>query len=102
GAGSLVTSDRSTDVWSVDVTPEGKIEIAGTGDNRVREVGLDGRITTIAGTGHLCRAATAPCGDGGPATNAQLNEPRDVGITPDKIGRTAGRDSKRECEVGVC
>ena len=37
--------------WSVAVTPDGTLVIADWGTHRVRAVGVDGRITTIAGTG---------------------------------------------------
>ena len=42
---------------------------------RVRMVGRDGTITTIAGTGRA-----GPSGDGGPATSARLNVPYGVAV----------------------
>lgn len=48
----------------------GNIYIADRSDNRVRKVGRDGTITTIAGTGFPGHA-----GDNGPATQAELNTP---------------------------
>ena len=36
----------------------------------MRKIDPSGTITTVAGTGAAC--STAPCGDGGPATSAQL------------------------------
>jgi DNA-binding CsgD family transcriptional regulator/sugar lactone lactonase YvrE len=47
--------------------------------NRIREVKSDGRITTFAGTG-----AAGNGGDGGPATQAQLNSPQ--GLAVDSAG----------------
>jgi sugar lactone lactonase YvrE len=51
----------------------GNLYIADTGDNAVRLVGADGKITTLVGTG-----ATNGLGDGGPANLATLNAPSDV------------------------
>lgn len=54
--------------------------------NRVREV-ANGTINTVAGTGAACPVSdynSQPCGDGGPATSAQLNLPQ--GLAVDKSG----------------
>ena len=53
----------------------GRIYIADTGNNRIRRVGLDGIITTVAGTG-----TAGSSGDGGPGVRAELNRPRDVAL----------------------
>ncbi len=55
------------------VRPDGSIAIADTGNQRVRAIGADGLIQTIAGTG-----AAGFGGDGGPATAAQLATARAV------------------------
>ena len=47
--------------------PDGTLYIADTGNNRVRRVGPDGIITTVAGNGE-----SGFSGDGGPATDAEL------------------------------
>lgn len=56
------------------VTPlaDGSYVIADTGNHRLRRVTPDGTITTYAGT------SRGFGGDGGPATAAQLDSPRDV------------------------
>jgi trimeric autotransporter adhesin len=46
------------------------LTLADTGNHRVRQVGADGRLTTIAGDGSPGRT-----GDNGPATQAQLTGP---------------------------
>jgi trimeric autotransporter adhesin len=55
--------------------------------NRVREVTTKGIINTVAGTGKACPVSdynSQPCGDGGPATSAQLNLPQ--ALVVDKSG----------------
>lgn len=52
------------------VDSAGNLFIADTENHRVRKVGPDGNITTMAGTG-----TAGFSGDGGAATAAQLNEP---------------------------
>ena len=56
----------------------------GTYDPRIRKIDASGIITTVAGSGTACSSATAPCGDGGPATTANLNNP--IGIAVDSQG----------------
>jgi len=58
--------------------PDGTLYVADTGNNRVRRVGRDGVITTIAGTGDR-----AENGDGGPATRAALLEPEHLTVATD-------------------
>jgi hypothetical protein len=54
---------------------DGSLYIADKYDNRIRRVGTDGVITTVAGTGEYGFS-----GDGGPATEAMLAQPTDVAI----------------------
>ena len=60
--------------------PDGSIYIA---DGRLRQVGPDGIITTVAGSGQPCASPTSPCGDGGPATQAQMSSLTGVAVGPD-------------------
>lgn len=53
----------------------GNLFIADTYNNRIRKVAPDGIITTVAGSGTFGYS-----GDGGPATNAQLNDPTGIGV----------------------
>jgi hypothetical protein len=55
----------------------GNLLIADTSNNRIRRVGPDGIITTIVGNG-----AHGSAGDGGPALDAELWEPRTLAVGP--------------------
>ena len=69
---------------TVTVEPSGTLLVADSGDQRIRQV-VNGTIITIAGTGAQCGNPTPlPCGDGGLATEASLNDPR--GIVVDSNG----------------
>jgi DNA-binding beta-propeller fold protein YncE len=59
---------------SVAVDRAGNLFVADFGNDRVRKVGLDGTITTVAGGG------TQDPGDGGPATVARLRGPWGLAI----------------------
>lgn len=56
--------------YDVELDAAGNLYIADFGNNRIREVAVDGTITTIAGTGQAGYS-----GDGGPAINATLFKP---------------------------
>ena len=61
--------------YGMTVDGAGNLYIADNGDNRVRKVDATGTISTIAGTGE-----PGFSGDGGPATEAQLNFPCGVAV----------------------
>ena len=63
----------------VAVDDTGNIYIADTGNQRIRRVDPTGNMTTVAGTG-----SRGYSGDGGPAIQAQLNEP--TGVAVDSAG----------------
>ena len=63
----------------------GNLFIADTENSVIREVvAATGMIQTVAGNGTTCAVSTNPCGDGGPATSAQLNSP--YGVFVDAAG----------------
>jgi sugar lactone lactonase YvrE len=64
----------------VAVDGAGNLYIADEGDQRIRKVSPGGTITTIAGNGNACAPATSSCGDGGPASGAELHEPFGVAV----------------------
>jgi hypothetical protein len=84
GDGIPATQAFLSEAFGLAVGPDGSLYIAdfngGTlgGGNRVRRVGPDGIITTIAGTGQ----SSGPLGDGGLATAAVIH-PRSVALGPD-------------------
>ncbi len=57
--------------------PDGALYVCDTDNHRIRKIAPDGIITTVAGNGTRGYA-----GDGGPATNAALNEPYEVRFDP--------------------
>jgi len=62
------------------VGPDGAIYVADGGGLRVRRIGSDGIITTVAGTGVV--NTTPHSGDGGPATAAQI-DPFSIAVARD-------------------
>lgn len=57
----------------------GDVFVADYADSEVREISPRGTITVVAGSGSACASAPA-CGDGGPATSAQLSFPTAVAV----------------------
>jgi RHS repeat-associated protein len=73
GDGGTATQARLDNPWGVAVGADGSLYIADQRNHRVRHVGPDGIITTVAGNG-----LTGYGGDGGPATQARMTEPLGV------------------------
>ena len=72
------------------LAPDGTLFIADSGNNRVRAVGADGIIHTIAGTG-----TAGYSGDGGPASDAMLSRPTDLAF--DTSGNLYIADTDNSC-----
>lgn len=77
GDGGPATSAWLYDPTSVVIAPDGTLYIADYRHHRIRRVGPDGIITTLAGNG-----TAGYGGDGGAATAAQLNFPRVIALAP--------------------
>jgi RHS repeat-associated protein len=79
GDGSAATSARLSAPRGIAADENGAVYIADTGANRVRRIGTDGKITTVAGGGHPADGL----GDNGPAGEARLSGPTAVAVAAD-------------------
>ncbi|MEV7659608.1 RICIN domain-containing protein [Streptomyces anulatus] len=79
GDGGPATSAQLSGPQGVTVDNAGNLNIADTGNHRIRKITSDGKIATIAGT-----TSKGFSGDGGPATSAQLDHP--VRVVLDSTG----------------
>lgn len=86
--------------------PDGTLYIADQENHRIRAIGPDGVVRTVAGSGPSVTDATASqglnggyAGDGGPATSARLNAPTDVAVAPDGTLYIADGYNNRLCAV---
>lgn len=75
GDGGPALQAKLRDPSGLTVGPDGVLYISDTGNHRVRKVGLDGIIHTIAGTG-----VPGHSGDNGPGVSAQLNSPMGLSL----------------------
>jgi sugar lactone lactonase YvrE len=74
GDGGPATKARLSAPSGVAIDKQGNVYIADTGNQRVREVSMSGKITTIAGGGPGLSGGT------GPATSAHLDHPTAVAV----------------------
>ncbi len=86
GDGGPATNASLNDPHGMMLDAAGNLFIADTSNNRIRKVGIDGNITTVAGNG-----TNGYSGDGGAATNASLNSP--IGVVADASGNLFIADS---------
>ncbi|MDX2029764.1 MAG: RHS repeat-associated core domain-containing protein [Blastocatellia bacterium] len=78
GDGGPATIGRLCTPEGITRGPDNAVYIADWSNNRIRRVGPDGILTTVAGTG-----ASTYGGDGGPALAAQIRLPLGVAFAPD-------------------
>ncbi len=95
GDGGPATKASISNPWGVAVGADGAILIADTNNNRIRRVGPDGIITTVAGSG-----VYGYSGDGGPATAARLFGPQGVAVGADGAIFIADTSNYRIRRVG--
>ena len=75
GDGGAATSAELQEPWGVAVDASGNLFIADQSNNRIRKVDTNGIITTVAGNG-----TGGYSGDGGAATDAELDWPYGVAV----------------------
>ncbi|HEX6293026.1 MAG TPA: RHS repeat-associated core domain-containing protein [Herpetosiphonaceae bacterium] len=95
GDGGLATNARLAYPEGVVLAPDGSLYIADTYNHRIRKVGPNGIITTMAGT-----AAAGFSGDGGAATTARLNSPTDVVVARDGSVYVSDQGNRRVRRIG--
>jgi len=78
GDGGPATLAQLGTILSLAIAPDGSLYMADQGNFRIRRVGTDGIIETVAGTG-----VPGFSGDGGPATRAGLDNPRGIAVGQD-------------------
>lgn len=78
GDGIPATAAKLNQPGDVALGPDGSVYIAEWANNRIRRVGPDGIITTVAGNG-----GDGYSPDGTPATQAQLYRPQSIALGPD-------------------
>jgi RHS repeat-associated protein len=79
GDGGPALQAQFNGVYGIGLGPDGSLYIADNGNRRIRRVGADGRIATIAGNGQEC----FPCGGNGPAPQVAIGAPSALEVTPD-------------------
>jgi sugar lactone lactonase YvrE len=91
GDGNAATSAQLYNPGGVAVDSRGNVYVADTFNQEIRRFSPGGAITTIAGSqGRFCDRPPN-CGDGGPATAAQLDQP--LGLAADGSGNVYVADA---------
>ena len=91
GDGGPATSAKLSSPMGLAVDSQDNIYVADTLNHRVRKIGLDGNIVTVAGTGY-----PKPSGDGGPAVEADVVSPRGIAVAPNGSVYVGGGHQVRE------
>src|SRR5437870_9584387 len=78
GDGGPISAAQFMNPLGIAADASGNLYIADTGNNRIRQVGADGTVATIAGNGTYGFS-----GDGSKATDAELAQPAGIFVQPD-------------------
>lgn len=92
GDGGIATTASLYTPFGVAFDAAGSFYVGDTDNNRIRKVDANGVITTVAGIGPSLPNYGGYSGDGGMATNANLNKPR--GVAFDKTGNLYFADTE--------
>jgi hypothetical protein len=95
GDGGPATRARIRAPRAIERDRQGNLFFADSQNNRIRRIGIDGLIRTVAGNG-----VAGFGGDGGPATRAKLNTPRGLTVV-DGILYIADSDNSRVRRVDL-
>jgi len=95
GDGGPATQAQLGRPWNIAVAADGSLYICDVRNDRIRRVGLDGIITTVAGNG-----TTGFSGDGGPAILAQLSSPWSIAVAADGSLYVIDYDNNRIRRIG--
>ena len=95
---ALPVGQRGHPAGHIALADDGTLYLADTENNRVRRIGPDGMVSTVAGRGTYGSA-----GDGGPALEAELAYPVDVALSPEGVLHIADTENNcvRKLEDGV-
>ncbi len=106
GNGGPATTAQLNSPGEVAVDPVGRLYLADTNNESIRRVDLDGTIRQVAGSGPIpCFGCTINYGgDGGPATQALLDRPHGLALSPDGtlyLADTANHAVRRVAPSGI-
>ncbi len=101
GDGGQASAARLSAPVSVAFGPDGSYYILDAGTHKVRKVAPNGIISTVIGTGVICPSPTNACGDGGPATQARINNSQGIFVAPDGTIFLADSGNRRIRRIGT-
>ncbi len=98
GDGGAARRGELASPWGIARAADGTLYAAENTGHRIRRISPEGILSTVAGTGERCPwdiGGADHCGDGGPALQARLSDPRGIALAPD--GRLYIADAGNRC-----